>query len=50
MAPKIIEATIFTFEKVLKNTTTFAPSAKRFHYQFNFRELARVVEGLCRST
>jgi len=32
MAPKLIESTIMVFEKVLKNTNTFAPSAKRFHY------------------
>lgn len=47
---KLVEATFFTFDKVLKNTNTFAPSAKRFHYQFNFRELARVTEGICRTT
>ena len=32
MAFKLVEATYFTFDKILKNTTQFAPSAKRFHY------------------
>lgn len=50
LAFKLVDATYFTFDKILKNTTAFAPSAKRFHYQFNFRELARVCEGICRTT
>lgn len=49
MSDKIIEATIHLFQKVLKDTR-FSPSARKFHYQFNYRELAKVVEGLMRST
>lgn len=28
----------------------FSPSAKKFHYQFNLRDLAKIIEGLTRST
>lgn len=49
MSDKIIEATINLFQRVQKDTR-FSPSAKKFHYQFNYRELSKVVEGLMRST
>jgi dynein heavy chain len=49
MSDKLVEATIHLFQKVLRDTR-FSPSARKFHYQFNFRELAKVVEGLMRST
>jgi hypothetical protein len=29
---------------------TFLPSAVKFHYQFNLREMSNVVGGLCRMT
>lgn len=28
----------------------FLPSAVKFHYQFNLREMSNVVGGLCRMT
>ena len=37
------------FQKILRDTR-FSPSARKFHYQFNFRELAKVVEGMMRSS
>lgn len=49
LASPIVEATIQLFKQILK-TTQFSPSAKKFHYQFNFRELSKVIEGMCRTT
>lgn len=49
MSDKIIDATVMFFSKTIKNPQ-FSPSAKKFHYQFNFRELAKIVEGTMRST
>lgn len=36
------------FTKTIKNPQ-FSPSAKKFHYQFNFRELAKIMSGMLRS-
>lgn len=36
MSDKIIDATVMFFSKTIKNPQ-FSPSAKKFHYQFNFR-------------
>ncbi len=47
IAEPLIKSTIAVFQRILKDTR-FSPSARRFHYQFNFRELSKVVEGLCR--
>lgn len=48
MSDDVIESTIYLFQLILKDSG-FSPSAKRFHYQFNFRELSKVIEGVCRS-
>ena len=48
ISDKLIDATIAVFNKILKDTT-FSPSAKKFHYQFNLREISKVVEGLMMS-
>jgi len=40
----LIDATIVLFNKLLKDTQ-FSPSARKFHYQFNLRELSKVIEG-----
>lgn len=37
------------FTKTIRNPQ-FSPSAKKFHYQFNFRELAKIIEGVMRSS
>lgn len=50
LTDKYIDATIFVFQKILKDALHFSPSAKKFHYQFNFRDLAKVIEGMCRAT
>ena len=36
------------FTKTIRNPQ-FSPSAKKFHYQFNFRELAKIIEGVMRA-
>jgi dynein heavy chain len=41
----IIEASVKALERV-GNEPQFSPFAKKFHYQFNLRELSKVVEGL----
>lgn len=46
---KIMDATVMFFTKTIRNPQ-FSPSAKKFHYQFNFRELAKIIEGVLRST
>ncbi len=45
---KILEATVMFFTRTIKNPQ-FSPSAKKFHYQFNFRELAKITSGMLRS-
>lgn len=47
-ADKIMEATVMFFTRTIKNPQ-FSPSAKKFHYQFNFRELAKITSGMLRS-
>jgi dynein heavy chain len=49
MAPKIVESTIKLFRYVISDTQ-FSPSAKKFHYQFNLRDLSRIIEGIMTST
>eukprot|EP00744_Colponema_vietnamica_P000937 GILI01001621.1.p1 GENE.GILI01001621.1~~GILI01001621.1.p1 ORF type:complete len:2798 (-),score=990.63 GILI01001621.1:124-7776(-) len=42
---KVVAATIELFKSVLESSQ-FLPSAKKFHYQFNLRDISRVFEGL----
>jgi dynein heavy chain len=42
IAPKVLEATVMFFTRTIKNPQ-FSPSAKKFHYQFNFRELGKIT-------
>ena len=46
---KLMELTVMFFTRTIKNPQ-FSPSAKKFHYQFNFRELAKITSGMLRST
>lgn len=45
MADKIVEATVKLYTSIARDTA-FNPSARKFHYQFNLRELSRVAEGV----
>lgn len=47
LAPKLVDATIELHRSVMNH---FLPSAVKFHYQFNLRELANITQGLCRMT
>ena len=48
ISDKIMDSTVLFFTKTIRNPQ-FSPSAKKFHYQFNFRELAKIIEGVMRS-
>lgn len=47
MAGKLVDATIELHVQVMNN---FLPSAVKFHYQFNLRELSNIAQGLTRMT
>lgn len=48
ISDKLVDGMIYVFNKLLKDTR-FSPSSRKFHYQFNFRELAKITEGIMRS-
>ena len=41
LAPKLVDATIELHRHVMNN---FLPSAVKFHYQFNLRELSNITQ------
>lgn len=45
LAPKLIDATIYVFNK-LGRDTRYSATAKKFHYMFNLREISKVTEGI----
>lgn len=45
MPKRLVESTIKLYESLIRDTS-FNPSAKKFHYQFNLRELSKVTEGV----
>lgn len=47
-SPKLLDLTVYFFTRTIKNPQ-FSPTAKKFHYQFNFRELAKITSGILRS-
>ena len=42
----IIEASCVILDKVKKGNKCFFPSATKFHYQWNMREISRVIDGV----
>lgn len=46
MGAKIVDATVELHSLVMNN---FLPSAVKFHYQFNMRELTNIAQGMTRS-
>jgi len=49
MAEPLVKAVFKVFTKITSDNQ-FAPSAIKFYYQFNLREISKVVEGLMLST
>ncbi|KAK9808985.1 hypothetical protein WJX72_007373 [[Myrmecia] bisecta] len=47
MGGRLVDATIELHRHIMNN---FLPSAVKFHYQFNLRELSNITQGLCRMT
>ena len=47
LSGKIVDATIELHKQVMNN---FLPSAVKFHYQFNLRDLSNITQGLTRMT
>ncbi len=45
LAPKFISATIDIFRSITDNPQ-FMPSARKFHYQFNMRDVSKIIQGL----
>jgi dynein heavy chain len=46
MADRIVEGSYKLFNKILMTGKNFSPTASKFHYQFNLRELAKISEGI----
>jgi dynein heavy chain len=45
LCKKIINATMTVFLSIA-NSPQFAPTAKKFHYQFNLRDFSKIVENI----
>ena len=45
LCPKIINATMVVFQS-MANTPQFMPTAQKFHYQFNLRDFANIVQNI----
>jgi len=45
VAPKLVSATVQTFTGIALSPA-FAPTATKFHYQFNMRDVAKIVQNL----
>jgi dynein heavy chain len=47
-ADQLIESTIFLFNKIQRDTR-YSPSSMKFFYQFNLRDLSKIIEGVMQS-
>lgn len=45
MAPKLVSATVQAFTGIALSPA-FAPTATKFHYQFNMRDVAKIIQNL----
>jgi dynein heavy chain len=45
ICPKIINATMVVFSS-MANTPQFMPTAQKFHYQFNLRDFANIIQNM----
>lgn len=45
LAPKFIQATIELFRSIA-DSPQFMPSARKFHYQFNMRDVSKIIQGI----
>ena len=46
---EVIDASVGILERVRKGNKVFFPSATKFHYQWNMREISRLIDGVLRS-
>jgi hypothetical protein len=45
LAPRIVQATMGVF-MTMANSPQFMPTAQKFHYQFNLRDFAKIIQNI----
>jgi len=45
LCPRIINATMVVFSQIAKSPQ-FMPTAQKFHYQFNLRDFANIIQNM----